>query len=261
MQINWFTVIAQVINFLILVWLLKRFLYKPVLNAIDEREKKIADQLNDAEAKKAEAQKERDEFEQKNEDFDKEREARLDKVQEDAKAEKQRLFEEVRTESNTLRAKYETALKQEEQNIADTIKRKTQDEVFAIASKALSDLASASLEEQLIKMFVKRIQDLNEEEKKNFREAFSNSNTTIIIKSAFELQASSKENVEKAINEITGKETNFQYQPVPELVSGIEIDAENYKLSWNIESYLEALKKNITEPLVEMHKEKENAAV
>ena len=57
MLINWFTVCAQAINFLILVWLLKRFLYKPILHAIDEREKGIATQLADAEAKKAEAQK------------------------------------------------------------------------------------------------------------------------------------------------------------------------------------------------------------
>ena len=38
MRINRFTVFAQAINFLILVWLLKRFLYKPILHAIDERE-------------------------------------------------------------------------------------------------------------------------------------------------------------------------------------------------------------------------------
>ena len=57
MEIDWFTVIAQVINFLILVWLLKRFLYKPVLNAIAEREKKIAAQLSDAEAKRSRGQK------------------------------------------------------------------------------------------------------------------------------------------------------------------------------------------------------------
>ncbi len=57
MLINWFTVGAQAINFLILVWLLKRFLYKPILHAIDEREKGIASQLAQAEAKVAEAQK------------------------------------------------------------------------------------------------------------------------------------------------------------------------------------------------------------
>ena len=57
MLINWFTVVAQAINFLILVWLLKRFLYKPILQAIDEREKRIATQLADAEDKKAECAK------------------------------------------------------------------------------------------------------------------------------------------------------------------------------------------------------------
>jgi len=42
MLIDWFTVGAQALNFLILVWLMKRFLYKPVLHAIDEREMRIA---------------------------------------------------------------------------------------------------------------------------------------------------------------------------------------------------------------------------
>ncbi len=50
MLIDWFTVGAQALNFLILVWLMKRFLYKPILNAIDAREKKIAAELADADA-------------------------------------------------------------------------------------------------------------------------------------------------------------------------------------------------------------------
>lgn len=259
MQINWFTVIAQVINFLILVWLLKRFLYKPVLNAIDEREKKIAAQLSDAEAKKTSAQKERDLFQQKNEVFDKERAAQLNKVQEEAKAEKQKLFEEARSESDALRLKYEISLKQEGENITDTIKRKTQDEVFAIAGKALADLASVSLEEQSVKIFIKKIQDLKAEDRLKFREAFGDANKTILIKSAFELPPSSKVELEEAIAEITGKETNFQYQASPALVSGIEIDAEKYNVSWNINSYLDNLKKNITASINGGSKEKENA--
>ena len=77
MLIDWFTVVAQAINFLILVWLLKRYLFKPILHAIDQREKGIATQLAQAEAKKAEAQKERDDFQHKNETFDQERAALL----------------------------------------------------------------------------------------------------------------------------------------------------------------------------------------
>ena len=67
MLIDWFTVGAQVLNFLILVWLMKRFLYKPILHAIDAREKRIATELADADAKKAEARTEREELRHKNE--------------------------------------------------------------------------------------------------------------------------------------------------------------------------------------------------
>ena len=80
MLIDWFTVGAQALNFLILVWLMKRFLYKPILHAIDAREKRIATELADADAKKAEAQKERDEFQHKNEEFDQQRAALLSKA-------------------------------------------------------------------------------------------------------------------------------------------------------------------------------------
>ena len=102
MLIDWFTVVAQVVNFLILVWLLKRFLYRPILNAIDAREKRIATELADADAKKAEAIKERDEFQHKNEEFDRQRAALLSQATDEAKAERQRLFDEARTGGRCL---------------------------------------------------------------------------------------------------------------------------------------------------------------
>ena len=259
MEINWFTVIAQVINFLILVWLLKRFLYKPVLNAIAEREKKIAAQLSDAEVKKAEAQKERDAFQQKNEKFDNERMAQMNKVQEEAKTEKQKLFEEARNESNALRAKYETSLRQQAEGITDMLKRKTQDEVFAITGKALSDLAAVPFDEQLVKVFIQKIQDLKEEEKIKFATALMNDDKTILVKSAVDLSASSKAALEKALGEMNKKESKFQYQLAPDLVSGIEIDTGEYKLSWNIQSYLDKLQKSIAATL--SFKQNENGTV
>ena len=95
MLIDWFTVVAQALNFLILVWLMKRFLYKPVLNAIDAREKRIAMELADAKSKKAEAKKDRDEFQQKNEEFDGQRAALLSKATEEAKAERARSWQKL----------------------------------------------------------------------------------------------------------------------------------------------------------------------
>ena len=65
MLFDWFTFGAQTLNFLVLVWLMKRFLYKPILNAIDAREKRIALALADAALKQTAAQKERDAFQKK----------------------------------------------------------------------------------------------------------------------------------------------------------------------------------------------------
>ncbi|MEO8961134.1 MAG: hypothetical protein ABI325_04580 [Ginsengibacter sp.] len=253
MEINWFTVIAQIINFLILVWLLKRFLYKPVLNAIDEREKKIAAQLSDAEAKKASAQKERDEFEQKNESFDKERASKMNEAQQAANAEKQRLFEEIRSESNVLRLKYEESLEQQQKDITEVVKRKTKNEVIAITGKALSDLADASLEEQIVKVFMKKILALKDEDKSAFQMAFNNNEQKITIKSTSVLTSSSKDELEKVIEKIIGQASNVQYLVDSELISGIEINSESYRLSWNIEAYLDSLKEHLAE------NEKENA--
>ena len=105
MLIDWFTVGAQALNFLILVWLMKRFLYKPILHAIDEREKRIAAELANADAKKAEAQKERDEFQHKNEEFDQQRAALLSKATDEAQAERQRLLDEARKAADGLECK------------------------------------------------------------------------------------------------------------------------------------------------------------
>src|ERR1700691_5447901 len=161
MLIDWFTISAQALNFLILVWLMNRYLYKPILNAVDAREKRIAAELADAAAKKAEAQKERDEFQHKNEEFDQQRAALLSKAVDEAKAERQRLLDEARKAADALSAKRQETLINDAHNLDQAIARRTREEVFAIARKALADLATASLEERIGEVFTRRLRELN----------------------------------------------------------------------------------------------------
>jgi len=105
MLIDWFTVAAQAVNFLLLVWLLKRFLYKPVLAALDAREKGIAQQLQDAAAKKAEAATEQADFQNKNKEFEEKRAALLLGATQAAESERKKLLETVRSDAEALRAK------------------------------------------------------------------------------------------------------------------------------------------------------------
>ena len=95
MLIDWFTVAAQSINFLLLVWLLKRFLYKPILSAMDSREQRIAAQLHDAEAQKQEAEAQSESLRAASAEFERQKQALFDQAKADAEATRDRLTEEA----------------------------------------------------------------------------------------------------------------------------------------------------------------------
>ena len=247
MKINWFTVIAQVINFLILVWLLKRFLYKPVLNAIDEREKKITCQLKDADDKKAAAIKEQDDFNKKNADFDQQKKVLMDKAVADTNAQRDKLLQNATDEANTLRTNLEKAIKESLQNDELANADKTQKQVFAITKKLLQEMASSSLEDQSVNTFNKRLSSLNDDEKKKFVDAFKSNANTILVRSAFDLSASQQTSISNVVNDVLATKSELQFKTAPELISGIELTTNGYKLAWSFSDYLNAMQNNVDE--------------
>lgn len=249
MLIDWFTIGAQAINFLILVWLMKRFLYRPILHAIDAREKKIAAELADADAKRAEARKERDEFQHKNEEFDQQRAALLTKATDEVKVERQRLLDEARQAADALSAKRQQTLRDDAKNLNQAIVLRTQQEVFAIARKALADLATTGLEERLGEVFTRRLREMDGTAKASLAEALKTAAEPAIVRSAFELPAEQRAAIQHALNETFSAEVRVRFEAAPSLVSGIELTANGQKVAWSIADYLGSLEKGIGELL------------
>ena len=254
MLIDWFTVGAQALNFIILVWLLKRFLYKPILNAVDAREKRIAAELADADAKKAEAQKERDDYQHKNEEFDQQRAALLSKATDEAKAARQRLLDDARKAADALSAKRQEALRSDAQNLNQAIRRRTQQEVFAIARKALTDLATTSLEERMSEVFTRRLRTMDGKAKEGIAEALKTASEPAVVRSAFALPAAQRAAIQKAVNETFSAEVPVRFETAPDLVSGIELATNGQKIAWSIADYLTSLEKGVGELLKEKDK-------
>jgi F-type H+-transporting ATPase subunit b len=249
MLADWFTIVAQALNFLILVWLMKRFLYKPVLDAIDEREKRIATELANADAKKAEAQKEHDEFQHKNTEFDQQRAALLSKATDEARAEGQRLLEEARKAAVDLSSKRQEALKNEEQTLHQAIRQRTQQEVFAIARKALQDLATVSLEERLGEVFTRRLRELNGKAKEALGEAIKTASDPAVVHSTFGLPAEQRAAIQNALNETFSAEVRVQFETAPDLIGGIELTTNGQKVGWSIADYLSSMETNVAKLL------------
>ncbi len=251
MLIDWFTVGAQALNFIVLVWLLKRFLYKPILDAIDAREKRIASELAHADATKVEAQKEREEFQHKNEEFDSQRAALLSKATEEVKTERQRQLADVRKAADALRAKRQETLQSDARQLNEAIRRRTQQEVFAIARKALTDLAATGLEDSAVEVFLRRLHALDGKAKEELGKALKTASEPALLRSAFDLPATQRAAIQKALNETFAKDVRLRFETAPELIGGIELTANGQKLAWSISDYLAALEHGVADLLKE----------
>lgn len=259
MPFDWFTVGAQALNFLILVWLLKRFLYKPILHAIDEREKRIASELADADAKKTEAHKERDEFRRKNNEFDQQHAAILKKASDEAQAQRQRLLEEARKSAEAWNEKRQETLKSDARNLSQAISRRAQQEVLAISRKALKDLASSRLEEQIAQVFCRRVRELGGEAKGQFAEAMKTRSDGALIRSSFDLPETERATIQTAVNEAFETNVQLRFETSPDVICGIEFSANGRRLAWSIANYLASLEEGIEELLNSQQQDKTKA--
>ena len=249
MLIDWFTVGAQALNFLILVWLLRRFLYRPVLSAIDARETRIAAELADADAKRTEAQRDRDELQHKLSELDRQRASLLERATGEAKAEGQRILEQARKAAQDASTRSEEALRREDQNLSQALRRRTQQEVFAIAKKTLVDLASVDLEERMVRVFTQRLGEMDETAKRRLAAALETASEPALVRSAFDLTEQQRADIEKALGETLSAEIELSFVTKPEVVTGIELAAGGQKLAWSVADYLSSLEKGVDELL------------
>lgn len=247
MLIDWFTVAAQAVNFLILVWLLKRFLYKPILGAMDAREQQIASQLRQAEAEKAEAKKEAEKLRAAREEFERSKQTRLKEVSDEVTAMRHQLTDEARHEINDLRAKWRKTLQAEQKTLLKEIAGRVEKETFAIASKVLRDLAGKEIEQQIVDVFIQKLRHLNGAEKKGIAAVAKSSGSPILVRTAFDLPDPERAEIEKAIKAAFVGDKRVEFEKDSELISGIELLGDGHKVSWSISDYLSSLRENVHE--------------
>jgi F-type H+-transporting ATPase subunit b len=184
----------------------------------------------------------------------------LNKVEDEAAAGRQRLLDEARKESDTLRTKWQEALRSEHQSLSEELTRRTREEVFAIARKTLTDLATTTLEGEMTDAFVRRLRELSSEEKGALQSVFEAASTPAIIRSTFDLPSAQRTAIEGVVKEVLAIETQVQFETAPDLVSGIEVTANGHKIAWSIGNYLASLKKSVDDLLNARPKQTAKAA-
>ncbi|MBN2700773.1 MAG: hypothetical protein JXR29_04915 [Methylothermaceae bacterium] len=248
MDIDWITVSAQIVNFLILVWLLKHFLYQPIIRAMDRREQRITDQLIEARERERQADASAKRFENKIRELEDEREETLAKAKEEAEQLKQQMLDRIRQEVAETRADWQRQVLHEKKAFLDKLRREGAQAVQAIARKALGDLANAELEKQIVHAFLERLNSLDEAARK----ALTETSEPAQIVSSFELDPDLRQRLSQALNASLDDDIEVRFARSGDLMCGIKLNRGGQQLGWNLDQYLDDLANRI-EALIKSH--------
>jgi F-type H+-transporting ATPase subunit b len=247
--IDWFTVAAQALNFIILVWLMKRVLYKPIMAAIDARETLVAAELAEAAGKMNSANKAAAEFKLKNDDFERDRAALMTRAAEEAKTQGNSLLEAARVAAEALQGKRREAWQREEADLSENLRRRAQQAFFALSRRAFKDLADSTLEAQVAAVFCERLRAMKKEDKSKLSAAIQASAKPVSVRSAFPLPLNEQTTLQSVIDAVFERPVPLRFEVASPLVVGIELTAQGQRVGWSIGDYLTAFEDDVADAL------------
>lgn len=222
MQLDWTTFTLEILNFLVLVWILKRFLYKPVMAAIAQRRLTIEQSLSAASATQEQARLLKQQYDRRLSDWENEK----------AQARRQ-MLEEISAERTRLTAALQTALQQEreKQRILDTrraleLQRTLKAQALAqgaqFVARLLARLASPELEARIIGLALEDLPHLPEEQRQAIHAACE-AGTAITVTSAYPLSKTQRDTLAACLNELAGRDSPYTFSEDPSLLAGVRI--------------------------------------
>lgn len=251
--IDYFTTVAQIINFLVLVFLLRHFLYKPVLKAMSDREQKIASRLKDAEDKRKEAEQEEASYHKMKQDMAVEHDVMIAKATEETQAFKAGLIKKAREDVDKTKEDWYEAFQHQKDAFLADVAAQAGKEVYAVSSRALKDLADEELERRIIETFMRRLEDMNAPDKDKLRNFYERlrqeGEQRVTVKSTFRIPDDMRSGIQEILYRQSGSDMKIQYELDPNLISGIELRSKDIKIAWSIASYLDDLENNLSQLL------------
>jgi F-type H+-transporting ATPase subunit b len=252
--INWFVVAAQIVNFLILVVLLKRFLYGPIVKAMAAREERIASQLAAARQKREAAEQEEASLRQKMRSIEDRRQEMLARAEGEAQDHKQKLFTQAREEVEQVRQKWAESIKWQKEAFLANLKQRLVQEIFAISRRVLQELGNLDVEQRLLEVFLERLRQLDPAERQALQDSLKEAGGDLHVTTAFALTPETQERITAQVQDLFGPGLALRFSISGELLGGVEILTSSRKIAWSIGSYLDTLEDDLSQAFEEIEK-------
>jgi F-type H+-transporting ATPase subunit b len=243
MLIDWFTVGAQIINFLVLVWLLKKFLYGPIVHAVDERERRIAGRLAEAREKEEQAAQERAQYEAKVQELEAMRESMLAQMRTDVERNQSELIEKARARVQTLETEWQEEVDRERREFLAGLRRRMAEEVLAMTRRVVTELASVDVQRCAVEAFLDRLRTLPEDRRTSLDHA------ELCLRTEFKLPEAEQARIRGALEERLAAPVTLRFEQAERIGLGVELEGDGWRIGWNSARYLESLEENVKEEL------------
>ena len=244
MQIDWVTVAAQIVNFLILVWLLHRVLYRPLTRALKERQEEVERSLREAEAARATAEGEAEAHREAVRVLEAARHTRLAAVEGEAAALLAAMTEKAHGELAERRATWQAQLEHEKAAFLDRLRRRAGEAFVTLARHALEELADADLVDRIAHVFARRLAALDPDEQRHLEDA-AGSDEALVVRSSFPLSPAAQRSIADAAARVVGRPVAIEFREDADLDCGVELAIGSRHIGWTLGAHLDALEVDV----------------
>ncbi|BBL72372.1 F0F1 ATP synthase subunit delta [Methylogaea oryzae] len=234
MELDWSTIALEIVNFLILVWLLKRLLYKPVQDIIAQRRAAIEATLREADDKQAQAQALRTQYENRLAEWDKEKQAARETLRQEIEAERQKQMAALK---DALAAELEKTRSVEERQRAETLQRLEESAVAQGArfcAKLLERLTGPDLHGRLLELLVAELEQLPEKRRAELRNGWRGQAPTVEVVSAYTLSDGQCARLQQSLDQLAGAPCRLTHREDDTLLAGVRLSAPPWHLDVNL---------------------------
>lgn len=246
MAIDWFTTGAQIINFLVLVWLLKKLLYRPIIGAMESREQSLSSRQQQLDERMKEVQELKLRYQNQLDQLQIQQDELLVKARREAEAEKAQILEKLGESIQQKKAQFNAEMLREQQEMAKAIGQAVAEKALTMSRKILSRLADRKLEHLLIENFVRHLSELPASERKSIRQTLRQASAAKVITS-FETDDTARQFIQGWFDKYApGMALHFERRDF--LVCGITLEAGGRSWEWNMDRYLTDLGTELLHP-------------
>jgi F-type H+-transporting ATPase subunit b len=238
LELSWSTFVLEIINFLILVWILKHFFYQPVLNVIARRRAGIEKALADAEALHAEAEKLRERYEGRLAEWDQERQQAREALARELGAERARKMAELQTALEQEREKERVAEARRQADVRRKIEETALVQAARFATRLLEQAAGPDTEARLVKQVADQLTQLPADRIATLRNSYGKTLDVIVVVSAVPLPDDQRQRLEQALATVTSPNIPLRFEQNSELLAGVRITIGAWVLGANLRDEL-----------------------